>query len=350
MNLFKIIIIALVLVACKKEQTPDENKPVDYFNNGILVVNEGLFQQNNSSLTWIDFTSDNSNSEVFEQKTGRQLGDTGNDIARYGNKIYIAVTTSSTLEIIDAKNGNSLKQINMVDNGTPKQPRFIAFHNGKAFISCFDGYVDVLDTTSLEITTRIKVGANPNEIHAANNKIYVVNSGGLSYPNVDSTLSVIDPVVLVETNKIVVGKNPYRISSDDNGNLYVVTQTGFNTTNTQWVKVKPTLEIDTIFNWPVNLMTKIGSNFMLYTLTGSNQAALQLFNPTTQTITNTNFIDASLFTTFYGAQYDAQRNQIYCFDAMSYVNTGYVRVFSSNGVHLKNYKTQLNPSKLIIYE
>ncbi|MCO5260104.1 MAG: hypothetical protein M9916_08170 [Crocinitomicaceae bacterium] len=351
MNLYKLVIICLLVVSCKKDKHNDGvNTPVDYFKNGLLVVNEGLFQQNNSSLSWIDFSTGLINNEVFEQKTDRQLGDTGNDIGRYGNKIYVVVTTSSTLEILDAKNGNSLKQINMVDGGTPKQPRFVAFTNGKAFISCFDGYVDVLDTTSLTITQRIKVGANPNEIHVANNKIYTVNSGGLSYPNVDSTISVIDPISLVETQKIVVGKNPYRITSDNAGNLYIVVQTGLNTVATQLVKVKPTLEIDTVFNWPVNLMTKVGSNIMIYTLTESNQAAIQLFNPTTKSIVNSNFIDASLFTTFYGAQYDAHRNQIYCFDAMSYVNSGYVRVFTSNGVPVKNYQIRLNPSKTLIYE
>lgn len=352
MNLVKILLLGLVLFSCKKDKLNDEdNTPVDFFKNGLLVVNEGLFQQNNSSLSWIDFTSESINNEVFEQKTDRQLGDTGNDIQRYGNKIYVIVTTSSTLEILDAKTGVALKQILMVNNGTPKQPRYISFSKGKAFISCFDGYVDVLDTTSLSIVQRIAVGANPNEIHAANNKLYVVNSGGLSYPNVDSTLSVIDPISLSETDRIVVGKNPTHVSSDIDGNIYVITQTGLNTLNTQLVKMNhTTLVIDTIFNWQVNLMTPVGSNFLLYILPSSNNPTIQLFNPATKSIINSNYIDANLFTTFYGAQYDATRGQLYCFDAMSHVNSGYIRVFSSSGTHLKNYQTRLNPSKLVIYE
>lgn len=353
MHLFKITIIlfGIILVSCKKnkiEETPDT--PVDFFKNGVLVVNEGLFQQNNSTLSWIDFSNDNINNSVFEQKANRQLGDTGNDIGRYGGKIYIVVNVSSTIEVLDAKSGNPIKQINMTANGVPKQPRFIEFINGKAFVPCFDGYVDVIDTVNLEVIHRIPVGANPDGIHLANNKLYVANSGGLSYPNVDSTLSVIDPFSMTESNRIVVGKNPQRIISDASGDIYVITQTGLNTLNSQLVKVNhQTLGIDTVYPWQVNRMERMNNYLILY-ISSSGSSSIKLFDTQTGTIVNQNFIDASLFTTFYGAQYDAARNRIYCFDAMAYVNSGYIRVFSSSGIPLKNYQIGLNPSKLLIYE
>ncbi|MBC9813604.1 hypothetical protein H9Y05_14100 [Crocinitomicaceae bacterium CZZ-1] len=353
MRLYKIIIICtgLFLFSCKKEQPEDPgNTPVDQFNNGVLVVNEGLFQQNNSTLSWVNFATETVNGAIFEQKTNRQLGDTGNDIARYGGKIYVVVNVSSTIEVLDAKTGNPIKQISMLSNGIPKQPRFIEFYNGKAFVPCFDGYVDVIDTLSLEVIQRIPVGSNPDGIHKVNDRLFVANSGGLNYPNVDSTLSVIDPVALTEVGRIVVGKNPTRIQSDMNGDVYVITQTGLNTLNTQLVKVDhQALTVETIYPLPVNRMERVGANFLLYTSSG-NTSSLQLFDPVTGFVINPNFIDASLFTTFYGAQYDSSRNQIYCFDAMGYVNSGYIRVFSSNGTHLKNIKVDLNPSKLLIYE
>lgn len=343
--------MGIILISCKKEKEPEtSNTPVDFFKNGLLVVNEGLFQQNNSTLSWVDFSTNSVNNEVFEQKTSRQLGDTGNDIGRYGNKIYVIVSISSTIEVLDAKSGKPVKQINMTVNGIPKQPRFAAFVNGKVFISCFDGYVDVIDTTNLEVIQRIPVGANPDGIHLANNKLYVANSGGLSYPDVDSTLSVIDPGTMTEVNRIVVGKNPMRINSDINGDLYVITQTGLNTLNSQLVKVShQTLGVDTIYNWQVNTMERIGNHFLLY-ISSPGSSSIKLFDPQTGIIVNQNFIDVSLFTTFYGAQYDSGRGQIYCFDAMSYVNSGYIRIFSTNGAHIKNIRAGLNPSKSLIYE
>jgi YVTN family beta-propeller protein len=354
MHLSKYILLVVglgILVSCKKEPIEESpNTPVDYFKNGLLVVNEGLFQQNNSTLSWVDLSNDAVNNEVFEQKTNRQLGDVGNDIIRYGSKIYIVVNVSSTIEILDAKSGTSIKQIQMTHNGIPKQPRFAAKTNGKLFVSCFDGYVDVIDTASMEVTQRIQVGANPDEIHFANNLLYVANSGGLSYPNVDSTLSVIDPNTLTEINRIVVGKNPTRVSSDNNGNIYVITQTGFNTLNSQLVKVNPqTLTVASVFPWQVMRMTPMNNHMILY-ISNNNVSSIQLMDTQSGTITNPNFLDAGLFTTYYGAQYDAARNQLYCFDAMSYVNKGYIRIFSSTGNFIKNIQVGLNPSKLLIYE
>lgn len=341
----------VLLVSCKKKelQEPD-NTPVDFFSNGALVLNEGLFQQNNSSLSWINFSNNSVNNEVFEQKTNRQLGDTGNDIIQYGNKIYVLVNVSSTIEVLDASSGASLKQISMEEGGIAKQPRFAAKANGKIFVSCFDGFVDIIDTINLAVVHRIPVGANPDEIHAANNKLYVANSGGLNYPNVDSTLSIIDPLSWSETNRIVVGKNPTRVTSDAQGNIYVITQIGLNSLTNRLVKVNATTnQVDTIYNWNVMRMTKMNQFLVLNILQG-NTSTIQLFDTQTGTITNSNFISGSLFNTYYGAQYNATTNQLYCFDAMNYVNSGYVRIFSSNGTAIKSIQVGLNPSKLLFYE
>lgn len=239
----------------------------------------------------------------------------------------------------------------MMHNGIPKQPRFITFSNGRAFVPCFDGYVDVIDTASLEVTQRIKVGENPDGIHAANNRLYVINSGGLNFPNVDSTLSVIDLISLTETAKITVGKNPRQVLTDKNGDIWVITQTpSLSWDDFQLVKVNHnTMNIDTTFTWDVNKMALVGDNLLIYTYS-NNQSAIHLVNPETGSIIQQNFIPASMFTTFYGAKFDASRNQLYCFDAMNYVNQGYIRVFTPTGTHLRDIKVGLNPSKLLIYE
>lgn len=353
MRLFKIytLLVILTLISCKKKelQEPD-NTPVDFFSNGALVLNEGLFQQNNASLSWINFANNSVNNEVFEQKSNRQLGDTGNDIIQYGNKIYVVVSVSSTIEVLDARSGVSIKQISMEAGGIAKQPRFAAKANGKIFVTCFDGFVDIIDTINLSVTHRIPVGANPDEIHSANNKLYVANSGGINYPNVDSTLSIIDPISWSETARIVVGKNPTRVTSDAQGNIFVITQTGLNSLTNRLVKINPTTnQVDTIFNWNVMRMTAMNQYLVLNILQG-NTSTIQLFDTQSNAIVNTNFIPASLFNTYYGAQYNGATNELYCFDAMNYVNGGYIRVFSSNGTAIKSIQVGLNPSKLLFYE
>ena len=203
-NLFVILLIGACSFSCKKKKVPQPEAP-QTLQHGMLVLNEGLFQQNNSTLGWFNFSDNSYTGNFFEQKTNRSLGDTGNDMKKYGGKIYVIVNVSSTVEILDASTGNSISQISMIAGGTPKQPRYIAFHGSKAYITCYDGYVDVLDTASLSITSRIPVGANPEGLAVSNGKLFVANSGGLNSPNVDSTVSVIDLVSQQEIKVIETG-------------------------------------------------------------------------------------------------------------------------------------------------
>lgn len=350
-NFFIVLGLTATILSCKKdpEETPTT---VDAYSNGLLVLNEGLFQQNNSSLSWVQFGSESVNNEVFEQKTNRQLGDTGNDIQRYGNKIYIVVTVSSTLEIMNATSGAPIHQVQLTDNGTPKQPRSIAFHGGKAFITCYDGYVDVMDTANFSILQRIPVGANPEQIVVANNKLYVSNSGGLNYPNVDSTVSVIDPLGLVELSKITVGKNPGSLTVDHQGNVFVVARGNYGSIPSRLVKINTVLD-GAYAPYPFNAsgVTRMNNKLLIHSIHPTTSVStIQLFDPVSGSIENSNYMNIGSISTLYGMQYDASRDRIYCFDAMNYTNSGYVRIYTGSGTYLQSFNVGLNPSKALIYE
>lgn len=345
-----LLALSLLIVACKKDKKEEDPIPVDTFSNGLLVLNEGLFQQNNSSLSWVNFDGDIVNNSIFEQKTDRQLGDTGNDIQRYGNKIYVVVNVSSTIEVLNAQTGVSEAQIIMSNGGTPKQPRSIAFYNGKAYVSCYDGFVDVIDTTSLTVQQRIPVGSNPEDIIVTNNRIYVTNSGGLNYPNVDSTISVIDPFSNTELLKITIGNNPGGLEVDHLGNLYAIARGNYGTIPSRMVKIDPiTNLVVTTYPFDVSSATRMNDKLLLQCTT-SSVTTVKLFNPVNASIESNDYINLSGFTTLYNIQFDANRNQIYCFDAMNYTNTGYIRCYTSAGTFLKNIHVGLNPSKALIYD
>jgi YVTN family beta-propeller protein len=348
MRLISFLFLIFLIYGCKKD-TSENPTAVDHFSNGLLVLNEGLFQHNNSSLSWINFSNDEVNNSLFEQKTNRQLGDTGNDIQRYGGKIYIVVNVSSTIEVLDAKSGASLAHIQMRHNGTPKQPRSIAFANGKGYVSCFDGFVDVMDTTSFSIVSRISVGLNPDHILHADGKIYVSNSGGLDQPLMDSTVSVIDPMTNAEVQKITVGKNPGPLSADNVGNIFVIARGNYSTIPSRLVKIEQGTNQTTTYSFNASNLSKMNDNFLVHSQAGST-SSVKLFNPSSGTIEHENYLDLVNVQTLFNIQYDPTRNQIYCFDAMNYSNSGYVRVFSSNGNYLKSYHVGLNPAKALIYE
>ena len=104
-----VVIILIILSSCKKEINPSTE--ISKLENGMLVLCEGLFQQNNSSLSWINLQNEEVDVDFFNSKNGRLLGDTGNDMQIYGGKIYIVVNNSNTLEILSKSTGESIKMV-----------------------------------------------------------------------------------------------------------------------------------------------------------------------------------------------------------------------------------------------
>ncbi|TNE70200.1 MAG: YncE family protein [Bacteroidetes bacterium] len=349
MNSIKYAILTLLtlsVIACKKKTTPE---PVDGFKlqDGLLVLCEGLFQQNNSSLSWID-TDGTVHADIFQSQVGRGLGDTGNDMITYGGKIYVAVNVSSTIEVLSAKDLTSVKQIPMFDGNTPKQPRQLAGLDQYIYVTCFDGYVDVIDTTSLNVVQRIAVGPNPEGISVSNGKVYVSNSGGLNYPDLDSTVSVIDPMSQTEIDRITVGMNPGKMIVDSDGDVYVVTRGDYGSIPSGFTRISAS-GVTQELGIEVSLLDNYGNDFiMVYSSAGSLHAGV--FDPSTDAITVSDVIDISGIQTVYGIGYLPTLGRIAVCDAMGYVNSGKVFVYSSSGSLLNEYQVGLNPSKVWFYE
>lgn len=349
-----LLFLATALIAgCKKKtDSPAETPAPATLQHGILVLNEGLFNQNNSTLSWINTNDGSVNNSFFEQKTQRGLGDTGNDIAHYGNKIYVVVTVSSTVEILDATTGASLGQISMISGSTPKQPRSVAFYGSKAYVTCYDGFVDVIDTASLTITQRIPVGSNPEGLAVSNGKLYVANSGGLNAPNVDSTLSVIDLATHTEIKKITVGPNPGGVCADSAGEIYVVSRGDYVALPSRMHRIDTQTDTKVeSFSFNASGITRMNDQFLItYFDHSSGDSYIGLFDTETEEMTNTSFINTTDIATLYGVHYSPAADRIYCSDANGYATTGFLRVYSAAGAFIQSYHVGLNPSNILVYE
>lgn len=218
-------LVALFFASCDSDDPIDKDKTKNEFENSLLILSQGSFNGNNSSLALYNFDNKELDDDFFNTANERGLGDTGNDMIRHGDKIYIVVNASSTVEVISALNGKSLKQINFKnDAGIASQPRFAVGHADKVYVTSFDNTVSRIDTTSLSVDAIIEVGRNPEGIVATNNKLYVANSGGLDFGNPDNTVSVIDIATFKEEKKIEVDENPFLIYADSQGDIYVTTR------------------------------------------------------------------------------------------------------------------------------
>lgn len=322
----------------------------------IYILSEGLFNLNNSSLTRYSFRTHQLKTNYFSTINKRGLGDTANDIALYGNKLYIVVNVSSTLEVVDFTTGQSIKQIPMrTENGSSRQPRHIAFHKDKAYVCSFDGTVARIDTTSLEIEATVKAGRNPESLCVQNEKLYVSNSGGLDYTEgigVDNTVSVIDLASFTEIKKITVGPNPGCILPDSENFVYVATH-GKNIVEGDYHLVKinsRTDEVERVFDEKVMNFAIQGNVGYLYNYNYQTEdASIKMFNLQTGENIREHFItDGTQIHTPYGIHINPYSGNVYITEAYSYTVTGDVLCFNQNGqLQFRLNRIGLNPNTVV---
>ena len=205
---------------------PAEDYPETYlqvYSTGAYVVNSGnMYSKIESSLTAIDYASSTATQNVFKTANGRSLGNTANDGIVYGNKIYLAVDQSNTIEVIDKKTKQSIKQIKTTDllgNAEGVEPRHIIADGGKVYFTTYGGYVAAVDTTSFALQKKWQVGNYPEGLVIGNGNLYVANSNyGAGGGNISCINLANDKV---ETKNIEGVNNPTSIYYASNV-LYVL--------------------------------------------------------------------------------------------------------------------------------
>ena len=354
--LFPLFFIACDDLEDKPSIVPESNG--DVFETGtaeMYILSEGLFNQNNSSLARYSFNRQRCTNNYFSANNQRGLGDTANDIAIYGNKIYVVVNVSSTVEVIDFPTGKSIRQISMLrDNGSSRQPRAIAFDKDKAYICSYDGTVARIDTTSLEIEEIVTVGRNAEDICVQNGKLYVSNSGGLDYsgPGVDTTVSVIDITTFKETKKIEVGPNPGKILPGLEEAVYVVTRgTDIEAGDYHLVKIDSRTDaVATTYDEKVLSFAIDGPIVYLYTYDyQTKDSAIKVFDLNAGTVIRDNFItDGTAIQTPFSIQLNPFSGNVYITEAYNYTVKGDVLCFNQQGqLQYRLNDIGLNPNTVV---
>ena len=205
----------------------DDNDDPEYFlqeySTGAYIVNSGNMYSNiESSLTAIDYATSTATQNVFKVANGRSLGNTANDGIVYGNKIYIAVDQSNTIEVIDKATKQSVKQISttaLMGNTEGAEPRHIIAQGGKVYFTTYGGYVAAVDTTSFALAKKYQVGSRPEGLVIGGGNLYVANSNyGMGGGNI-SCINLSNGNV--ETKNIEGVNNPTSVYYAS-GRLYVL--------------------------------------------------------------------------------------------------------------------------------
>lgn len=326
---------------------------------GMYLVNEGNMGSNKCTLDYLDYTEGIYMRNIYPERNPtvvKELGDVGNDVQIYGNKLYIIVNCSNKVEVLDARTGIRIKQIEIPNC------RYICFRREHAYVSSYVagvlidpnaplGAVFKIDTASLQVVDKVTVGYQPEEMVVLGDYLYVANSGGYRVPYYDNTVSVVEFEGFRQEQQIVVGLNLHRIKADKYGKLWVSSRGNYNDIYSPYGSVPSNLFVldkrvgynemivtDTI-NVPCSNMAIHGDSLYLYShdydnITQQSTLTYGIINIKTKKVVSKNFITDGTEKEIkmpYGISIHPETGDIYVTDAKNYVSTGTLSCYNKEG-------------------
>lgn len=322
---------------------------------GMYVLNEGNMGSNKASIDYLDLDENKPtvyyHRNIYSERNPnvvKELGDVGNDIKIYGNKLWIVVNVSNKVEVATADSCKRITQINIPNC------RYLAFKDGFAYVSSYVGPVKLdkevplgmvykVDTMDFKKKDSVVVGYQPEELCIVDNKLYVANSGGYRMPNYDNTLSEIDLTTFKEIRKIKVGLNLHHCQVDHYGQIWVTSRGNYNDVPSRiyWLYKghNQLYEVIDSIDTPVSELSIVGDSLYYYgsawnSATATNTISYGLINVRTHQTIETNLFSApqiKAITMPYGIMVNPTERDFYLMDAKNYVSSGSLLHFKPDG-------------------
>ena len=336
---------------------------------GMYLLNEGNMGSNKASIDFVDFKNAYYVRNMYAERNPtiiKELGDVGNDIQIYGNKIYAVINCSHKVEVMDA---HSLVRIGQIDI---PNCRYIKFDKGNAYVSAYVGPVAIdpdaqlgavyrIDTTSLAITGKCTVGYQPDELEIVGEYIYVANSGGYRVPKYDYTISVVEKFGMTQVEKIPVGINLHRIEADKYGKLWVTSRGNYGSVRSKiFVLEKESrfsrkMVVTDTLDIPCSEMHIQGDSLYFYSVEWSNQEeknhiAYGIIDVRTKELVTDHFITDGTEKDIevpYGINVHPVTGDIYVTDAKNYVSSGALHCYSREGKKKWSVRTGDIPAHMV---
>jgi len=351
-TLYSLGLLLLALTACRKDAAvvPEEVEQVSAPSDAtsFFLLNEGNMNMNKASLDRFDAATGAYRRNIFEASNPdviRGLGDVGNDIKAYGSKLYVVVNISNKVEVLDLRTARRISKIDIPNC------RYISFDAGKAYVSSYEGAVGNtnkaegsivrIDTASLSIEARTKVGRQPEEIAIVGRKLYVANSGGYNPTNYERSVSVVDLNSFQEIKRIDVADNLHRVRADQYGDVYVSSRGDYYGTpsnlfviDTRTDQVKKVFDVSTSNIWIDGDLGYVYSLEWDYTKQ-RNTVNYSIINVRDETLVQGSFIKDGTeknITKPFGIAVDPKTKDIYVSDAKDYLSPGTLYCFDKNGI------------------
>ncbi|MFK8060015.1 MAG: DUF5074 domain-containing protein [Polaribacter sp.] len=349
MNIKKTFFLAaltvVLLTSCSKD---DETKlPKGDFENGILVTNEGAFSGGTGTVNFISDDYKTEEAKIYNKVNNENIGTILQSAGFYEDNAYLIANVGNKISVA---NRYTMKKETEI-TGDLSNPRYIAFSNGKGFVTNWgagsdktDDFIAVIDLTTNTISTKIPVSEGPEQIIANGNTLYITHKGGFGSGNTVTVINARNNSVIKSIN---VGDIPDEIIVNNSGEIVVScegkAQTQWNPTEVlgSLVTINPTTnEVKSTINYASGfypaVMTFNSGNFFLST----SSAIYKMSENATQIPT------ASIISTTVSGL-SVNDNKIYVTDVKNFQSNGTLKIYdATTNTELKEFTVGLIPRKI----
>jgi YVTN family beta-propeller protein len=328
---------------CYRDEILTSQEPSNQSHKlGVYVLSEGTASPNSSQLSFLSYaTGDFSLNITFPS----YLGLYPDGLIDYNGSMY------STDKGSPGGQGKIYKLdsngIISASNSIGVYPYSLAASNGKAYCTNGpDSSVSVVDLNSLIEIKRIKVGLNPQEIIALNNRVFAANTR-ITGGGIDSTVSVINVLNDQEIAKIKVNVAPSSLAITKDGFLLV----GTSGSGGMIYKYNPDSfqKVDSFF---VNSLTvgdinvDYNSNYVYFISNRSSIVRLNLLSKEIATIITSSSSNSIEYINGYA--YDVKNQKHYIADARDFSRPGYLYKYNISGLLELGFQTGISPRRILI--
>ncbi len=350
-NVFKLfyglLLMGLVL-SCTKENEVNKTG----YQKGVLILNEGNFNDFNASVSWFSPDSNKFENDVFYNVNGRPLGSVGQNAATHNNRGFLVVNASSKLEIVDMENFQSTGTVQI------NQPRsFLPLNNSEGLITyrSYPGKVALVNTQTAMVTDSVTVGNYPGKMLAHNDNVLVMNGDfGL-----DNTITVIDAESLDSVKTIVVSDGTVDAVTDKNNDVWVLCS-GKNIYDAEWNLIGETdaklVQLDAI-DYSIKNEFILGSKGDYFNPTkvtidkaGENIWYIESDGIYRHTISAGELPQEPFISGTFSAIAITRDGKVYATVNNGYTSTGEFQVYNADGNMEKSFETGVAPNHITVVE
>ncbi|MCE7067278.1 DUF5074 domain-containing protein [Dyadobacter sp. CY326] len=199
----------------------------DYIQ-GVFVVNEGNFSQNNGAISFFTREQTTAQTDIYAAANGTALkGGVQGYVAAGDIGILLVDNSAAGLDKVEIVNSNTFKTTASIGTPDIENPREVVFGpNNKAYVSCWGtnadysyktGYIAVIDLISNKVIKKIDIASGPENLVFNNGKLFV---GTYSFGG-GKTLTVINTSTDAVDKSLTFTSVPTPIGIDANGKLWV---------------------------------------------------------------------------------------------------------------------------------